>query len=389
MTAPTPDPHTVQGDCAPAYAPLRDLLGRNLSSGADLGASVAVIRDGEVVADLWGGEARPGEAWQEDTIVRVWSVTKTMASLTALVLSDRGQLDLDAPVADYWPSFADERVLVRQLLSHTSGMSGWTERLSTEALLDLPLANEMLARQEPWFEPGSGSGYHMVSYGHLVDGLVRAATGKPLSEVFAELVAGPLRADFHLGVPESELGRCADLEAPPPGGIDVAALPEGNLMIPTLVNPRLDPAEFNTAPMRTVSLAGINGHGNARSIARIQSAVSHGGEVDGVRLLSPTTIERIFEVQADGVDQVLLTPMRWGIGYGLPQPVAAPAVPEGRVCWWTGYGGAIVVNDLERRVTVAYAMNRMTQHMTSSQRTDAYVRTAFECVDAAGMEVAR
>ncbi|MFD4324277.1 serine hydrolase domain-containing protein [Nocardioides sp. NPDC058538] len=389
MTATTPDPHTVQGDCAPAYAPLRDLLARNLSSGADLGASVAVIRDGEVVADLWGGEARPGEAWQEDTIVRVWSVTKTMASLTALVLADRGHLDLDAPVADHWPSFADERVLVRQLLSHTSGMSGWTERLSTETLLDLPLANEMLARQEPWFEPGSGSGYHMVSYGHLVDGLVRAATGKPLSEVFAELVAGPLRADFHLGVPESELGRCADLEAPPPGGIDVAALPEGNLMIPTLVNPKLDPAEFNTAPMRTVSLAGINGHGNARSIARIQSVVSHGGEVDGVRLLSPTTIERIFEVQADGVDQVLLTPMRWGIGYGLPQPVAAPAVPEGRVCWWTGYGGAIVANDLERRVTVAYAMNRMTQHMTSSQRTDAYVRTAFECVEAAGMEVAR
>lgn len=160
-------------------------------------------------------------------------------------------------------------------------------------------------------------------------------------------------------------------------------------MIPTLVNPKLDPAEFNTAPMRTVSLAGINGHGNARSIARIQSAASHGGEVDGVRLLSPATIERIFEVQADGVDQVLLTPMRWGIGYGLPQPVAAPAVPEGRVCWWTGYGGAIVVNDLERRVTVAYAMNRMTQHMTSSERTDAYVRTAFECVEAAGMEVAR
>lgn len=384
MTATTPDPHTVQGDCTPAYAPLRDLLARNLSSGADLGASVAVIHDGELVADLWGGEARPGEAWQEDTIVRVWSVTKTMASLTALVLADRGVLDLDAPVTDHWPSFADERILVRHLLSHTSGMSGWTERLSTEALLDLPLANEMLARQEPWFEPGSGSGYHMVSYGHLVDGLVRGVTGKPLSEVFAELVAGPLGADFHLGVPESELGRCADLEAPPPGGIDVSALPEGNLMIPTLVNPKLDPAEFNTAPMRTVSLAGINGHGNARSIARVQAAVSHGGEVGGVRLLSPATVERIFEVQADGVDQVLLTPMRWGIGYGLPQPVAAPAVPEGRVCWWTGYGGAIVVNDLERRVTVAYAMNRMTQHMTSSQRTDAYVRTAFECVEAAG-----
>ncbi|WP_345529394.1 serine hydrolase domain-containing protein [Nocardioides endophyticus] len=376
---------TVHGSCQPAYEPLRDLLASRLADGSELGASVAVVHDGELVADLWGGEARPGESWREDTIVQVWSVTKTMAALTVLVLADRGLLDLDAPVSSYWPEFKRDDVLVRHLLAHTSGMAGWTETLDVAGLLDLEHSERMLAEQEPWWAPGTASGYHMVSYGHLLDGLVRAATGSPLADRFRELVAEPLSADFHLGVPESAMGRCADLVPPPPGGLDLSLLPEGNLLVPTIVNPLLDVGGFcNTAPWRGVSVAGANGHGNARSIARAQSVVSHGGEVDGVRLLSAATIDRIFEVQAEGPDLVLMVPLRWGIGYGLPQPATAPAVPDGRVCWWTGYGGAIVVNDLDRRTTVAYAMNRMDNHFTSSGRTDGYVRTAFDCVDGAG-----
>ena len=373
------DRSAVHGTCTPPFEPLRALLATHLADGTDLGASVAVVHDGELVVDLWGGEARPGEPWREDTVVQVWSVTKTMAALTALVLVDRGELDLEQPVASYWKGFGDRRVLVRHLLSHTSGHAGWTEQLTLDGLLDLEHANRLLAEQEPWFEPGSASGYNMVSYGHLVDGLVRAVTGRPLSEVFHEEVAGPLGGEFHLGVAPEVLPRCADLVPPPSGGIDYGALPEGNLLIPTLVNPVLDPKMWNTPDWRAVSLAGANGHGNARGIARIQAVVSHGGEVAGVRLLSPGTIDRIFEVQAEGTDLVLLTPLKWGIGYGLPSP-SAPAVPEGRVCWWTGYGGAIVVNDLDRRLTFAYAMNRMENHFVSSPRTDAYVRTAFDCV---------
>jgi CubicO group peptidase (beta-lactamase class C family) len=373
----------THGICSDPFTPLRDLLQAHLEDGTDLGASVAVVHDGELVADLWGGTARPGEPWREDTVVQVWSITKTMAALTVLVLVDRGELDLDAPVASYWTDFGRHDVLVRHLLAHTSGYAGWTATLDIPGLLDLEKSEQMLATQEPWWEPGTASGYHMVSYGHLLDGLVRAATGVPLAEQFRSLVAEPLGADFHLGVPDDMMARCADLVPPPPGGLDHAALPEGNLLVPTLVNPMLDPAIWNTPDWRRISVAGANGHGNARSIARAQSVVSHGGEVDGVRLLSPATIDRIFEVQADGPDKVLLFPLRWGIGYGLPQPVSAPAVPEGRVCWWTGYGGAIVVNDLDRRVTVAYAPNRLENHMTSSPRTDAYVRTAFACVEAA------
>ncbi|WP_310964892.1 serine hydrolase domain-containing protein [Nocardioides terrisoli] len=373
----------VHGSCDPAFEPLRELLARNLATGSDIGASLAVVRDGETVVDLWGGRARDDQEWQHDTIVQVWSVTKVMAALTTLILADRGEIDLDAPVSSYWTDFRDSRVLVRHLLGHTSGMAGWTETLDMDGLLDLERSEKMLAEQEPWWEPGTVSGYHMICYGHLLDGLVRGATGRTLSEQFRDLVAGPLGADFHLGVPEADLGRCADLVPPPPGGIDFSALPPDNLLLRTLVNPVLDIGGFcNTAPWRRVSIAGANGHGNARSMARIQSVVSHGGEIDGVRLLSPSMVERIFDVQADGTDLVLMVPVRFGTGYALSQPASAPAVPEGRVCWWTGYGGAIVVNDLDRKVTVAYAMNKLDQHFTSSPRTDEYLRTAFGCVEA-------
>jgi CubicO group peptidase (beta-lactamase class C family) len=376
----------VAGSCAPAFAPLRDLLEANLADGTDLGASIAVVQDGELVVDLWGGSARPGEPWRPDTIVQVWSVTKTMAALTALVLADRGVLDLDAPVSTYWPEFRSDAVLVRHLLGHTSGIAGWAEPLDVAELLDLELSSRRLAAQEPWWEPGTASGYHMICYGHLVDGLVRAATGVPLAEQFRTLVAEPLGADFHLGVPEDALGRVADLVPPEQIEVDPALLDPDRLYLRTVTNPLLDVTGLcNSAEWRRVSVAGANGHGNARSIARAQSVVSHGGEVDGVRLLSPATIDRIFEVQADGTDLVLGVPLRWGIGYALPQPVSAPAVPDGRVCWWTGWGGAIVVNDLDRRLTVAYAMNKMVNHYTASPRTDAYLRTAFACAAAARM----
>jgi CubicO group peptidase (beta-lactamase class C family) len=374
---------TVSGSCVPELEPLRDLLAANLADGTDLGASVAVVREGELVADLWGGAARMGVPWTADTVVGVWSVSKTMAALTTLVLAERGELDVDAPVSSYWKEFRRDDVLVRHLLSHTSGYAGWTEPLDVATMLDLETSERMLAEQEPWWEPGTESGYHMICYGHLLDGLVRAATGIPLADQFRTLVAEPLGADFHLGVPEDVLPRCADLVPPTDAGIDIASLPEGNLLLPTIVNPVLDVERLcNTAAWRRVAVSGANGHGNARSIARVQSVVSHGGEVDGVRLLSEATIDRIFDVQADGPDRVLAVPLRWGIGYGLPQPATAPAVPNGRVCWWTGWGGSIVVNDLDRRVTVAYAMNKMNAHFTSSPRTDRYLRTAFEGVEA-------
>ena len=189
----------------------------------------------------------------------------------------------------------------------------------------------------------------------------------PLADQFRTLVAEPLGADFHLGVPGDALDRCADLIAPTGRRHRLLALPEGNLLIPTMVNPLLDvEAGCNSAEFRTVSVAGINGHGNARSIARRSrwSRTAARSAAYGCCPRRPSTGSSRCRPTAP--TWCCMVPLRWGIGYGLPQPASAPAVPEGRVCWWTGYGGSIVVNDLDRRITVAYAMNRMADHFISS-----------------------
>ena len=374
----------VDGTCTDPFTPLRDLLARNLDDGTDVGAAVAVLHDGELVADLWGGEARPGVPWERDTIVQVWSVTKTMAALTALVVADRGQIDLDAPVAEYWPAFAaagKDDVRVRHVLGHTSGVPGWSRPVSVDELLDLELSEGWLADEAPWYEPGSAPAYQILNHGHLLDAVVRGATGRPLAEVFRDDVAGPLGAEFHLGVPADLLDRCADLLPPPASSVDFAAMPPDHFLIRTIANPFLTMPVCNGEAWRRGAVGAAGGHGNARGVARAQGVVSHGGELGGVRLLGEGTLDRIFDVQADGVDLLLMVPLVFGVGYGLPTP-SAPAVPSGRVCWWTGYGGAIVVNDLDRRVTIAYTPNQLVEHMVSSPRTDAYVRTALACLEA-------
>ncbi|MFL6160033.1 MAG: serine hydrolase domain-containing protein [Marmoricola sp.] len=373
----------IDGTSTDAFSPLRDLLAANLASGEDRGASVAVVHDGELVVDLWGGEARAGVPWTRDTITQVWSVTKTMSALTLLTQVDKGLIDLDAPVAEYWPEFGAHGkadVLVRHLLGHTSGIPGWGAQVSVEDILDLPRSEALLADQAPWYEPGSAPAYQIVCHGHLLDGVVRGATGRAVADILHTDIMAPLGGGFRLGVPDDELDLVADLSNPPPASVDYGAMGPDHFLLRTIMNPLLLPEDVcNTVAWRQGAVGGAGGHGNARGIALAQALVSHGGEVDGVRLLSQATIDRIFEVQAEGVDQLLGVPVRYGMGYALQMP-SAPAIHEGRVCWWTGYGGAIVVNDLDSRTTFAYAENRLADHMVASPRTDAYVRTAFDCV---------
>jgi CubicO group peptidase (beta-lactamase class C family) len=376
----------VDGTCTDAFLPLRDLLGKSLACGDDAGAAVAVVHDGELVADLWGGEARPGVPWERDTITQVWSISKVMAMLAVLSLVERGTLDLDEPVVTWWPEFGahgKDTVLLRQLLGHTSGIPGWTPPVTVEDILDLEGAAAILAGQEPWYEPGSEPAYQIICHGHLVDAVVRRATGRTLAEVVWEDVMAPLGGGFRLGVPEDELDRCADLISPPPSTMDYAALGAGHFLFRTVPNPLLTPAVCNTEAWRRGAVAGMGGHGNARGIARAQALLSHGGSYDGVALFSPATIARVLDVQAEGIDRVLAVPVRYGVGFGLSMD-SAPAIgawnPGGRVCWWTGYGGAVVVNDLDSRTTFAYTPNRLADHMVASPRTDEYVRTAFACL---------
>ncbi len=371
----------VDGSCHDGFAPLQSLLESNLASGEDAGASVAVVHDGELVVDLWGGSARPGVDWTSDTLCQVWSVTKAMVGLAFLTLVDRGSIDLDAPVVDYWPEFGaagKDGVLVRQVLGHSSGLPGWTAPVSVEDIVDLDKSEALLAEQEPWYAPGSASAYQLVCHGHLLDGIAHAATGRRLADVLHDDVMAPVGGGFRLGVPSEELTLCADLIDPPPSQIDYSVLPSDHFLLRTVFNPLLAPAVCNEELWRRGAVGGAGGHGTARGIALAQSAVSHGGVVGETRLLSEETIARIHEPQADGVDLLLSVPMRFGIGYGLATP-SAPAIPEG-AAWWTGYGGAIVVNDAARRTTVAYVPNKLADHLVASPRTDAYVRTALECV---------
>jgi CubicO group peptidase (beta-lactamase class C family) len=354
------------GNCSARFEPLRELFVARLESGEDLGASVAVIIDGEMVVDLWGGWADEEctVPWTENTITTVFSTTKTMTSLAALVLVDRGQLDLDATVASYWPEFAargKSGIKIRHLLSHTSGVSGWEQPATIEDLYDWDKSTAMLAAQAPWWKPGTASGYHVLTYGHLIGEVIRRITGKPLGEFFAAEIAGPLDTDFHIGLAPSTFHRVANIVPWPLQATFSNQLDPNGPAYKTFNGPQMDNdiAFSRTERWRRADIGAANGHGNARSVARIQSVVACGGIVDRIRLLSPKTIDRIFEVQSDGIDLVLGIRLKIGLGYGLPWPEVLPFVPGGRICFGTGAGGSIVLADADRRLTIAYVMNKM------------------------------
>lgn len=375
----------VQGHCHERFEPLRDCFAGLFAQGLDCGASLALTVDGEPAVDLWGGhvdEARR-QLWQRDTLTHVWSTTKTMTTLCALLMASRGELDLDAPVARYWPEFGaagKSDVLVRHLLGHSSGVSGWAHPVTAAELCDWDCSTQLLAAQSPWWTPGSASGYHALNYGHLVGEVVRRITGLKLGRFFAEEIAQPLRADFHIGLAPGDFHRVARVIPPPPLPLDLAALDRDSPMFKTLSNPLPDATVSHTAAWCEADIGAANGHGNARSVAQIQSVVACGGELGGRRLLSPETVARIFEVQADGVDLVLGAPLKMGMGYGLPLPALLPWIPEGRICFWGGWGGSIVIIDTERRLCLAYMMNKMAPGLIGGPNAAALVETLYRIV---------
>jgi CubicO group peptidase (beta-lactamase class C family) len=318
----------------------------------DVGASVAVFVDGEPVVDIWGGYTDLDRTvpWERDTITAVWSTTKTMTALCALILADRGEVDFDAPVAKYWPEFAaagKDRVLVKHLLSHTAGLPDWDEPLTVTDLYDWSKSTALLAAQQPRWEPGTDAGYHSLTFGHLVGEVLRRITGQSVGEFFAEHVAGPLGADFHIGLP-AEHDRRVGPAIPPPGQTDdfTAAAPTNTAVVG---NTSIRVADGNSPEWRRAGLPAAGGYGNARSVALVQSALACGGAVGGVRLLSEAGCQRAWEEQFKGTDRMLGMQMRWGMGYGL----------FGTTFGWGGWGGSLVMIDADTRMAVAYVMNRM------------------------------
>jgi CubicO group peptidase (beta-lactamase class C family) len=372
----------LHGASQPRFAAVRAALQQNIDSNEELGAALVVDIDGERVVDLWGGfrdEART-VPWDEHTITNVWSTTKTVTSLAALMLVDRGLLDVHAPVATYWPEFAaagKQGVQVRHLLSHTSGVSGLEHPAVIEDLYDWESATARMAAQAPWWSPGTGPGYHALNYGHLIGEVVRRVSGKTLKQFVAEEIAGPLGADFQIGAAEEDWGRIADVVPPPPTQFD---LTPGSPAYKTFTGPAGDARFANTPAWRRADIGAVNGHGNARSVARILSAVSRGGEVDGVRLLGRKTIDLIFDEQANGVDLVLGIPLRWGMGFALPQLDSVPWIPDKEICFWGGWGGSMIIMDVGRRMTISYVMNRMAPGIIGSDRSARYTQEIYDAV---------
>jgi CubicO group peptidase (beta-lactamase class C family) len=380
------DEPLLQGTCSDNFQSVRAALEQNLDCGEELGASLVVDIGGETVIDLWGGfcdDAR-GLRWTRDTIVNVWSTTKPVTSLAALMLADRGEIDLDAPVATYWPEFAangKQDIEVRHILAHTSGVSGWDQPVVTEDMYDWGKSTQALAAQAPWWEPGTASGYHAHNQGHLIGEIVRRVTGQTLKEFVGNEIAGPLGADFQIGAREQDWGRVAQIIPPPPIPYDLSAIPPDHPLVKTFTGPPPNAEAANTPGWRRADMGALNGHGNARSVARVMSTVTFDGTVDGVQLLSPKTVDRIFEEQTNGVDLVLDVPLRRGIGYALPLPESVPFVPDGRICFWGGWGGSVIIMDLDRRMTISYVMNKMGPGILGSPRSEAYVNAIYGAVN--------
>ncbi|GAA1352753.1 serine hydrolase domain-containing protein [Streptomyces beijiangensis] len=376
----------IHGTYHPRFQPLVDELSRRIDAGDEVGASLAAVHDGETVLDVWGGwtdETRTAE-WAEDTVTNVWSSTKTVVALAALILVDRGQLDVHEKVAAYWPEFAangKQDIEIRHLLSHTSGVSGWDQPAAMADLYDWDHATARLAAQAPWWEPGTASGYHALNFGHLIGEVIRRVSGRAPREFIAEEIAGPLGADFTLGIPPDQHHRVSNVIPPPPLPFDLASLGPDNLAFKTFTGPPLDATASWTDGWRAADIGAANGHGNARSLALIQSAITHDGTAGGVKLLGSPTIDLIFEEQSSGTDLVLGAPIRFGVGFGIGDQSTRPHLPDNRICYWGGWGGSMVLNDLDARSTFTYVMNKMQPGLLGSDNGVAYSSAYYACLD--------
>ena len=361
----------VHGLCQPGFEGVRQTFEDNFDKGLELGASVAVTLNGEPVVDLWGGDATPGGTpWAEDTLVNVYSTTKTMAAFCVLLLADRGELDLQAPVADYWPEFAQngkKAVTVAHVMSHSAGLSGFDPPLeSVEALYDWDGICARLAAQAPWWEPGSCSGYHAITQGYLQGEIVRRVSGRSLGQFFREEIASPLGADFHIGLDPSHDARVGEL-VPPLAGLGQAISDPESIAGRTMAGAAIDGTEAQTSAWRRAEIPAAGGIGNARAVARVHSALACGGEVDGIRLLSEAGVQRVLEEQTRGQDLVLGVPIVFGMGFGL-NDASFPISPNPRAFFWGGWGGSLAIIDLDARLSIAYVMNRMNANLLGDLR---------------------
>jgi CubicO group peptidase (beta-lactamase class C family) len=347
---------------------VREAFAENFAIRGEVGAAVCVYADGKPVVDLWGGyaDAARTRPWNQNTIVSVASTTKGMTALCTHMLVERGLLDLDAPVARYWPAFAQaekDTLPVRWLLSHRAGLPAVRRDLPPQSLYDWNAFTEALAQTKPWWEPGRQHGYHAITFGYLVGEVIRRVSGKSVGQFLRTEVAGPLGADFFIGVPESQDARAAEVLPDPPPLPGDTTMWDVILQDPTsmagraFLNPPRTANVTNTRAWRAAEIPAGNGHTTASGLARIYGALAHGGALDGVSLLRRTTIETASVEQSSGLDAVLSFPTRFGLGFMLPTP-ERPFGPNPYAFGHPGRGGSIGFADLAGGIGFGYVMNQ-------------------------------
>jgi CubicO group peptidase (beta-lactamase class C family) len=378
---------TVQGSCEARFAGVREEFERNFAERGEDGASVCVAVDGETVVDLWGG------SFGEDTVGVVWSCTKGAVALCAHILAGRGQLDVNAPVTQYWPEFGKngkEGMPVRYLLCHQGGLAAFRDPIPDGAFCDWDFVVERLAEQEPLWEPGTRNGYHALTFGHLVGEVVRRIDGRSLGTFFAEEVAGPLGLDFWIGLPEEVEPRVAPtIPADPPApGDPVPSFYMAAFTDPTSIGAMvlmnsggmMLPGAMDTRPYHAAEIPSANGVTNARGLAGMYGALATGGAglVPSEQIASMGRI-----IAATSRDATMLVPTRWGLGFHgamdnrhLPPPDDGSFLLPDTAFGHSGMGGSLGFCDPAARLSFGYTMNKQ----GSSTAIDARCQSLVDAV---------
>lgn len=387
-----PAPPPIEGLCDPRFARVKSAFAMNFAERGDLGAAVAVTLGGVPVVDLWGGVAdkTAGRAWAKDTIVNVFSTTKGLTAICAHRLVDEGRLDLEAPVAKYWPEFAQAgkgAITVRMLLSHRAGLPAVREPLPPEALFDWDTMTNALAGETPWWEPGTKHGYHAITFGWLVGEVIRRVSGVSPGTYFREKIAAPLGLDIHIGLAEADDARCAELRQArrepsiEPSVAERIMADPTSMLAKTFINPvtLALPGTTMSRPWRGAELPSVNGHATARSLADLYGALASGGSARGVRVLSPESIARCGEERSLGKDAVLEVSTRFGDGFMLSQPTAR--MGRGPHSFGhPGAGGSLAFADPDARIGFAYVMNRMGTSLLVDPRAAALIEAVYASI---------
>jgi CubicO group peptidase (beta-lactamase class C family) len=372
----------MQGEVAPAFARVRDAFVENFTRAgefADLGAGLAVFVGGKRVVHLYGGHRDIGRSlpWIESTLVNVWSASKGVLAVAVAQLVDAGELDYARPVARYWPEFATAGkagITVEQVLSHQAGLNGFAEPTTPADLFDWNLVVQRLERQRPLWTPGSFTSYHGMTFGWLAGELVQRASGMPLREYVRRFIAGPLGADLWLGCPRDRLADVATIVPPEP---DRTPVELNEVARHAVVNPVPNAQHANTAAWRDAQIPAVNVHCTAAALARMYATLANGGELDGVRLLSPRGVDELRRMRAPGPDQMLGS-RRWAAGVSLNTDENYG--PDPHAFGHAGWGGSVGFASVSTNVAMAYVVNRMGSRLNGDSRASTLCRAVFECV---------